>query len=194
MPGIDLAQVIAEAQAGQHSAMQALYECYAQPIYRFCYIRLGNVDTAQDAMHDVFVQVWRSIGAIEYRGDAPFVAWMYTIANNTVINVFRKRKRVQQVPLEEADARGIGSGDPSRTVVEQVALRQALAQLTPDQQQVITLKFYAGLSNAEIGNVLGRNEGAVKALQHRALGRLSRVLNGGADHRINFNDAHVALA
>lgn len=193
MPEMNLAAVIADARAGQSYAMQQLYERYAQPIYRFCYKRLGDIEAAQDAMHDVFVQVWRTITTIEYRGEAAFMAWLYTIANNMVINVFRKRKKVQHVALEEAESR-IASSDPARAVIDHVALQEAIAQLTADQQQVIALKFFGGLSNAEIGDVLGRNEGAVKALQHRALTRLSKILEGGAEASANFNVAHGAYA
>lgn len=193
MPEINLAAVIADARAGQSYAMQQLYEQYAQPIYRFCYKRLGDIEAAQDAMHDVWVQVWRTIATIEYRGEAAFMAWLYTIANNTVINVFRKRKKVQHVALDEAESR-VASADPARSIVDHLALQQAIAQLTSDQQQVIALKFFGGLSNAEIGEVLGRNEGAVKALQHRALARLSKILEGGAEASANFSVAHGAYA
>lgn len=191
MAEIELAVVIAQAQAGQHSAMQQLYERYAQAIYRFCYRRLGEIEAAQDAMHDVFVQVWRSITTIEYRGEPAFVSWMYTIANNTVINVFRKRKNVQHVSLDEAENRATAS-DHARTIIDRMELQEAIAQLTADQQQVIALKFFNGLSNGEIAAILGRNEGAIKALQHRALARLSAILNN--DRVANFSEGHAAYA
>lgn len=193
MSEMELAAVIANAQAGQHAAMQQLYERYAHAIYRFCYHRLGEIETAQDAMHDVFVQMWRSITTIEYRGEPAFMSWMYTIANNTVINLFRKRKHVQHVPLDEAESRA-SSSDHARTIIDRLELRDAIAQLTADQQQVIALKFFNGLSNGEIAEILGRNEGAIKALQHRALARLAQILNSGADAAPNFNDAHAAYA
>ena len=119
------------------------------------------------------------------------MAWMYTIAGNVLISHARKHKAVKHVPLTPelnlADTRHV---DTARAICDRLALREAINQLTPEQQHVITLKFFVGMTNTEIAAVLGRTEGAIKALQHRALHRLHRVL--AAEHADNSVVLHPA--
>jgi DNA-binding CsgD family transcriptional regulator len=107
---------------------------------------------------------------VEYRGDASFMAWMYKIVGNVLISHARKHKSTQHVPLPpELNLPDVRSADPARTICDRLALHEAISQLTPEQQQVVVLKFFVGLSNLEIATILGRSEGAIKALQCRAI-------------------------
>ncbi len=179
MPGsIDLPSVIARAREGNPQAIRELYDVYSDPVRRYCYVRLADSEAAQDCVQEVFLCIWKGVKNFEYRGDLSFTAWLYTIANNVLVSYVRKRKRVQQVPLTpELNLTDPKSNDSARSICERLALRQAISQLTSEQQQVITLKFYVGLTNLEIAEILGRTEGAVKALQHRAINRLQQILS-----------------
>lgn len=174
---IDLPSTIARAREGNPQAIRELYDAYADPVRRYCYVRLGDVEAAQDCVQEVFVCIWKGVKTFEYRGELSFTAWLYTIANNVLVSFIRKRKRTQQIPLTpELNLTDAKSYDTARTICDRLALRQAISQLTPEQQQVITLKFFVGLSNLEIAAAVDRTEGAVKALQHRAINRLQQML------------------
>ena len=177
----DLAALLAHLRAGDASAMQALYERYAPQLYRYCLFRLGDAEAAQEIVQEVFVQVWHGVRTFEYRGDAALVGWLHKIASNAVINQVRKRRRQPTVSLDATgDWSQLHSTDMAGAVCERVELRQALACLSADQQQVVALRYFAGLTNAEAALVLGRSEGAIKALHHRALRRLQQCLTAEA--------------
>ena len=177
----DLAALLAHLRAGNPSAMQALYELYAPQLYRYCLFRLGDAEAAQGIVQDVFVQVWHNVRTFEYRGDAALRAWLHNIASNAVINHVRQRQRQPTVSLDAP-----GDWAPLQAPIwharcaSGLELRQAIAGLSADQQQVVALRYVAGLTNAEAALVLGRSEGAIKALHHRALRRLHQLLTVGA--------------
>jgi len=174
----DLQTIVACARDGQPAAIAELYALYGDAVRRYCYVRLNDLEVAQDCVQEVFLRIWRGIRTFEYRGDVSFTAWMYTIANNVLISHARKHKPMQQVPLTpELNIADVRHADTARTIVDRLSLREAISQLTLEQQHVITLKFFVGLSNLEIATALNRTEGAVKALQHRAINRLQHILN-----------------
>lgn len=178
MPGdIDLPSVIAHAQQGKPDAVDVLYTAYADPIRRYCYARLGDIEAAHDCVQEVFLKVWKAIKSFVYRDELSFISWLYTIANHVVISDIRKRQKLVQLPLDP-DLDLTSDYDLARTINDQLVLWNAIRQLTPEQQQVIVLKFFVGLSFLEIAAVVKRREGAVKALQHRAIRRLQTLLSG----------------
>jgi RNA polymerase sigma-70 factor (ECF subfamily) len=173
----DLQPLVLRARAGQPAAIAELYAVYGDVVFRYCYVRLNDRDDAQDCVQDVFLRIWRGVSTFDYRGDGSFTAWLYTIANHVVISHVRKYKRMQHVPLmPELNLVDTRHADTAGTSVDRVWVRDMISHLTPEQQQVITLKFFAGLSNVEIATALNRTEGAVKALQHRAITRLQHSL------------------
>ncbi len=178
----DLATCLAQAQAGHPTAIADLYTAYGLPVQRYCYARLGSVEAAEECTQEVFIRIWRSVRTFAYRGDASFMGWLYTIANHVVISYTRKHWRVRQVSLmPELGLADDRTSAMASTICEQLVLRDALKELTAEQQQVIALKFWGGLSNLEIAERMRRTEGAVKALQYRAVQHLQRLLT----------DAHV---
>jgi RNA polymerase sigma-70 factor, ECF subfamily len=173
---LELPKVIAQAQLGDPGAFGEIYGKYAGLILRYLYVRVRDQEGAQDLTQEVFVRVLKGIGGFEYRGEKSFLGWLYTIANNVLIGQAR-RKRAVSTPLDEnmelVDPRG---QDEVLSIYDRVALQQAIGQLTQDQQQVLTLKFFADMTNNEIATTIGRSEGAVKALQHRALQSLQQIM------------------
>lgn len=172
----DLEHIIGRAQKGESNAFGELYDRYAGLILRYLYIRTREPESAKDLTQEVFMRVMKGIRTFEYRGEKSFLGWLYTIASNVLIGQAR-RKQSLSTPLDES----IDIVDPRGhqrvvTAFERVLLQHAISQLTTDQQQVLTLKFFADLTNQEIASVLGKSEGAIKGLQHRALQSLHQIL------------------
>ncbi|MBC7252226.1 MAG: sigma-70 family RNA polymerase sigma factor [Anaerolineae bacterium] len=176
-PYQDEATLVARAKQFDRTAIEELYRRYVQRIYRYVYYRVGDEAVAEDLTAEIFLRALEGLEAYSYRG-VPFVAWLYRIAQARVVDYHRRRtRRGEDLQLHEALADAEQDVTVSAERQEAYAdLYAALQQLTPEQQQVIALKFLAGLTNAEVAYVLGKTEGAVKALQHRALASLQRIL------------------
>jgi len=153
------------------AAFGELYERYIQRIYNYVYYRTGNHHDAEDLTARVFARALQHIPAYVDRG-VPFSAWLYRIAHNLVVNWHRDRGRRKMVPLDELIVTTLRSDGPERAAEQQEErdLLRAAMQLLPDErQQLLILKFVERLSNAEIGQIMGRSEGAIKSLYHRTL-------------------------
>jgi RNA polymerase sigma-70 factor (ECF subfamily) len=159
------------------AAFGALYRRYIDRVYGYCFYLLGDHHDAEDATERTFLA---ALGAIErYRDEgASFRAWLFRIAHNQVANTLRGRARRHATPLDDVPEPMVDD-DPAGLVglaEETRRLRRALATLPEDRRQVVILRFVDGLSAREIGVVLGRSEGAVRVLQHRALRQLAQAL------------------
>lgn len=173
----DLSSAIRRAREGQPQALREIYDVYAELLFRYCYNRLHDAEAAQDCVQEIFMKAWKGIKTFEERCEHSLTAWLYTIANHVVVSYLRKHNRRRALSLSAELQPDIAQiTDLAGTICDRLALRQAISQLTDEQQHVITLKFFVGLSNREISMVVRRSEGAVKALQYRALGRLLRLL------------------
>lgn len=163
--------ILARAVKGDGEAFGLLYEQYVGRIYNYVYYRTGSVFDAEDLTERVFMRALRHIRNYKMRG-LPFSAWLYRIAHNLVANWHRDNSRRKDVALEEGYTPAQPSTHPEFELMrleEQDNLLRIIRQLPPDRQQVLILKFVDHLSNAEIGQVMGRTEGAVKSLYHRTL-------------------------
>ncbi|MCJ7512920.1 MAG: sigma-70 family RNA polymerase sigma factor [Anaerolineales bacterium] len=162
-------------------AFGELYTRYVGRIYSYIYYRTGDPQEAEDLTARVFQRAMHHIGRYRDQG-VPFSAWLYRIAHNLVANWHRDRSRRQIVPLDE---RIVASGPSSHPEVatimreEQRRLLDVVRTLPPDRQELLILKFVDHLSNAEIGQITGKTEGAIKSLYHRTLISLRFSLSGG---------------
>jgi RNA polymerase sigma-70 factor, ECF subfamily len=157
-------------------AIRHVYRLYADAIYRYALYQSGNPTLAEDVAGEVFVRMMESIGTYSYRG-APLSAWLYRIARNLVIDQQRRGRRLR--PLEQVEQTRFVSDNPVDLAEQRLGweeLRSALGELTDEQRQVIILKFVEDLQNHEVAEIVGKNEGSVKSLQHRALRNLRRAL------------------
>jgi RNA polymerase sigma-70 factor, ECF subfamily len=182
---IDDAQVLSlvpACQEGQAGAVARLYDLYADRIYHYVLARTGDPSTAEDLTGEVFLRVVQHVRRFKLdtsRPAASVSAWLYRIAANLVSDHHRSRRRRPQVDLDDDVSVTVQSPDPCEEVERQEALHRlsgALAQLTEEQRLVVVSKFGEGLSNAETAAWLGKTEGAIEGLQHRALRTLSRLL------------------
>jgi RNA polymerase sigma-70 factor, ECF subfamily len=156
---------------GDHEAFGLLYERYVERIFNYVYYRTGNQHDAEDLTARVFFRAMRRIPQYQERG-LPVSAWLYRIAHNLVANWHRDRGRRPEISLDEGFASIPHSEHPEVTLLqleEQDHLLNIIRDLPPERQQLIILKFVEHLSNAEIGQIMGRTEGAVKSLYHRTL-------------------------
>lgn len=174
--------LVTGCQRGETAAVEQLYDLYADRLYRYMLVRLGHADTAADLTTELFLRVIEHIG--DFRLDrehaaATVSAWLYRIAANLVAGHYRAQRRTLWVSLEELWLHPTAEPGPERRAEqrdEYANLAQAMAALNEEQRLVLTGKFVEAMSNAEIAAWLGKTEGAIKSLQHRALRTLARVL------------------
>ena len=160
-----------QAIQGDREAFGLLYEQYVGRIYNYIYYRTGNMHEAEDLTARVFIRAMRRISDYQNRG-LPVSAWLYRIAHNLVANWHRDRGRRPEVPLDDTTSSLAHPEHPEATLVkteEQEALLRIIRKLPAERQQLLILKFVEHMSNAEIGQIMGRTEGAVKSLYHRTL-------------------------
>ena len=172
----ELPALIARAQAGDIAAFGELYARDAKFILHYMYVRTREPELAQDLTQEVFVRVIKGIGGLQYRGEKLFLGWLYTIAGNVLVGQTRRRQIATSsldTTTDMADPRG---QDAVASLFERLSLQHAIAQLTSEQQHVLMMKFFGGMTNQEIATAIGKTEGAVKALQHRAIQALQQIL------------------
>ena len=170
-------QLVLQAQDGNSEAFGQLYDAYMERIYRFVYFRVEDQQTAEDITSQVFLKAWSNLDRFQF-SRTPYLAWLYTIAHNAVIDHYRTRKvttALDDVQLSQPDHSEVVENEIDLTV-EMQSVKTALRSLTDDQQKVLTLKFIEGMSNNEIARHLGKREGAIRALQMRGLQALAKQL------------------
>jgi RNA polymerase sigma-70 factor (ECF subfamily) len=169
--------LVRRVRANDPQAFEELYARYSPRVFGYLLQRLnGDAEEAEDLTADVFTRVYEKIDGFQPQG-APLSAWVFRIAHNRLIDTIRRRPRQTQVTLDEAPE--LPAGPMFGGVDQQVALediKAGLARLTPEQRQVIVLRFLEGKSLAETAALVNRNEDAVKKLQARGLASLRRRL------------------
>lgn len=171
-------ELLAEMAKTDVAAFGILYERYLKRIYNYIYYRTGNIHDAEDLTAKTFFQALANLQRYRFQG-APFAAWLYRIAHNIVANWHRDVSRRQSVQLDELVELGDYQDDPvaaAEANEEKDELRGVIAKLPADRQQLLILKFVEQMANAEIARVMGRTEGAVKALLHRTIESLKSEL------------------
>lgn len=165
---------LAQLAGSDPEAFGELYARHVTRIYNYIYYRTGNHHDAEDITARVFQRALRHVGAFEDKG-VPFTAWLYRIAHNLVANWHRDRSRRPVIPLDQHIAVSEVAVHPEVEAIaheEQALLLDAVRGLPDDRQQLLILKFVERMSNAQIGEVMGRTEGAIKSLYHRTLNAL----------------------
>ena len=177
--------LVERAQVGDAEAFGLIYDRYLDTVFRFIYFRVGSRPLAEDLTADTFLRALKRIGSFTWQG-RDLGAWLVTIARNLVADHFksgRYRLEVTTGDVLDADQADRGpEGSPEAAVVDHitnVALLAAVKQLNPEQQECIVLRFLHGFSVAETAQTMGKNEGAIKALQYRAVRALHRLLPDG---------------
>jgi RNA polymerase sigma-70 factor (ECF subfamily) len=168
-------KLVERAQRGDEDALEQLYLLHFDRIFSYLHMSVGNRHDAEDLTTQTFLKMLEAIGRFRWRS-VPFSAWLFRIAHNVAVDHFRASRRVQleeEVPEPEDSAQSSAEDEAMQTI-GRASMFELIEKLSPDQQQVLTLKFVFNFSNAEVGAILGKTEGAIKSLQHRALASLHR--------------------
>ncbi len=172
----DIQTLVEQARGGDSRAVGGLYDAFAPRIYRFFRFRVATDDAAQDLMQKVFLKMVEQLPKYESRG-VPFAAWLFRVARNTWIDEGRAHHAT--LSLDDLVGEPADAGAPealTQSTLDGERVRRAVAALPPDQREVIACRFFAGLTPRETAVLMGRNEGSVRVLQHRALAGLRRQL------------------
>jgi RNA polymerase sigma-70 factor (ECF subfamily) len=176
--GADIRRLVERAQDGDRAALEELYLIHFDRIYSYLHMTVGNRHDAEDLTTQTFLRMLEAIKRFRWQA-VPFSAWLFRIAHNLSMDHFRSTRRVQ--PEKDVPEPEGAEADSAELEALQAIGRQSLLELieglSAEQQQVLTLKFVFNFSNAEVAAILGKTEGAVKSLQHRALVSLQKQLS-----------------
>ena len=173
-----LIEIVKKAKSGDEKAFSYLYEYYISPIFRFIYFRVKSYEEAEDLTQAVFLKAWNGLPDYKQKKNL-FGAWLYTIARNTIIDYWKKKKEWKISDLAKDTIKD--HREPIYDLIEEEedfrAVKEAISLLTEDQQEVIILKFIEDLSNKEIAKIMNKKQDAIRQLQSRAIKELRKYLN-----------------
>ena len=172
--------LVDRAQEGERDALEELYLLHFDRIYSYLHMSVGNRHDAEDLTTQTFLKMLEAIGRFRWRS-APFSAWLFRIAHNLAMDHFRATRRTQpeeEVP-EPPGSEEASAEEQAMHSIGRQSMLELIEKLSPEQQQVLTLKFVFNFPNAEVATILGKTEGAIKSLQHRALVSLQKHITSG---------------
>jgi RNA polymerase sigma-70 factor (ECF subfamily) len=176
--GDGVTAIVARAQAGDAEAFGELYDRYVDVVFRYVYYRVGNKPQTEDFVSETFLRALRRIGSFTWQGK-DFAAWLITIARNLIADHYksgRYRLEVTTADMLDADRVEAGPEDLVLDALTNATLVAAVRKLAGEQQECIVLRFLQGMSVSETALAMGKTDGAIKALQYRAVRSLSRLL------------------
>ena len=179
-PDATVADLVARSQAGESEAFGLLYDRYVDLVYRYIYYRVNNPSLAEDLVSETFLRALRRIDSFTWQG-RDFAAWLVTIARNLIADHFKSGRYRLEITTEDILETGPTqtTDGPENLVLDALTnetLLTAVKKLNPEQQECIVLRFLQGLSVSETALAMGKNDGAIKALQYRAVRALARLL------------------
>lgn len=177
-------QLLERARGYDAQALAEIYDSYAESIYRYLYRYVGDAGHAEDLTSEVFLKLLQVLSTPRApRDNLP--GWLYRVAHNQAMDWFRQQGKLAATPLDDnvdlCPGPAVG-GDTPLAALEmrqsQEQLREAIRQLTPEQQRVVLLRFGEGLKCLQVAELMGKSEGAIKTQQHRAIKHLRKLLSG----------------
>jgi RNA polymerase sigma-70 factor, ECF subfamily len=173
---VDIDSLINGAINGDADDFGRLYDLYVDRVYRHIYYRVGNTADTEDLTQQVFLKAWKAIGRYQKR-TSPFLAWMMKICHNLIIDYYRLKKDVTYLDSEwEFEDSNSSPELLAEERVDQQQLRKVILQLPYDQQQVILMSFIEGFTYTEIAATLGKREGTIRVILHRALKKMKQIM------------------
>jgi RNA polymerase sigma-70 factor (ECF subfamily) len=181
-------QIIIRAQSGDREAFAILFEQYKNLVYKTAYLMLGESTEAEDALQEIFLQVYKSLSSFD-PGKAAFTTWLYRVTFNYCLNQHRKR-RAFTLPLQDISP-ALKSEFPSAQLAEGEVLQQAIGKLTDRQRAVVILRYFWELPYDEIAQVLDVPLGTVKSRIDLALKTLRKVIEEGESDKGSVSQMEV---
>lgn len=178
-------QLVRRARSRDQEAFSELYTLYFDRIYRYVRLKVGSTTESEDITSGVFLSAWRTIHQFAPQRESSFAAWLFRLAHNAVIDRYRRARDI--LSLDSTDKQPVihavqpGPEDQVEHQFDIDELYTALQSLTPEQREVVLLRFVEGLSAREVGDIMGKQEGAVRGMQFRAIESLRRALARGAE-------------
>jgi RNA polymerase sigma-70 factor (ECF subfamily) len=175
----DEENLVRRAKQHDQEAFSQLYEENFDKIYRYVALKIGDRVEAEDMTQQVFLKALRSISSFKWKG-VPFSAWLFRIAHNQVVDYIRKKSKQATAPLDESQVSSGSNSNPQLMAEHSLDIEQlilATKKLTKAQQEVISLRFAGELPIAQVARIMGKSEGAIKALQHSAIVALRKTLS-----------------
>jgi RNA polymerase sigma-70 factor (ECF subfamily) len=171
-----LNEAFQKAQKLDREAFGRIYDHFSEKLYKFIYFRVGHKELAEDILADTFVKAWTKIDQVATA--KAFTSWLYQITKNNIIDYYRVKKVTVDLDevanvLEDAAS----PIDDVNLIIEQRVVIELIDKLPEDQQHIIRYKFFEELENIEIAQIMGKTEGAVRVIQHRAVNKLKELLN-----------------
>jgi len=170
-------KIVQKAMSGHSDSFGQLYDKYQPQIYRFIFLKVSQKEEAEDLTHQVFLSAWKNISRYEER-NFPFSSWLYRIARNKVIDHYRTHK--EHKPLEEIIQLASTEALPDEVMDQNLnldAVKFALKSATPEQQDVLIMRFVEDMPIKDVALSLDKTPGAVKLIQFRAINKLKKILN-----------------
>jgi RNA polymerase sigma-70 factor (ECF subfamily) len=165
-----------EARKLNEAKLASLYEEYYDKIARYAFVHIGNRPDAEDIAGEVFLRALESLKSYQERG-IPMHGWLYRIAHNLVVDYWRKAAKRRTVPLDTvAIEGGVNPATVAEKNLELEKVAKAMEQLTPEQREVIALRFFGELTSKEAGGVLNKSDGAIREMQRAAIEKLRKLL------------------
>ena len=165
-----------DEQREKENRLASLCDEYFERIAHYIYVRLGDRNEAEDLAGDVFLKALESLKSYKERG-IPMQAWLFRIAHNVLVDRLRKKARTATVPIDDVT---IAAGEDPVTAaeknIEMERVNEAMQKLTPEQREVVRLRFFGGLSSKEVGAILSKSDGAVREMQRAAIQKLRGLL------------------
>lgn len=181
----EIVSLVQKAQTHDPLAFDRLYEYFADPLYRYFYYRSGDPHVAEELVSEVFLRIVEAIAKFRLPDHAQarmFSGWVFRIASTRMVDHYRQQKR-QSVELDESIPAPFSADEVVDRSLEHEELRAAILKLTPEQQQVVLLRFVERMSTEEVALATGQTIGAVKAMQHRALNAMAKILGTSRNPR-----------
>lgn len=169
--------LIKAAKQGDSSSFGTLYNHYLAQIYRFIYLKVSSRHEAEDLSHEVFLSAWQNLPSYIDKG-FPFSSWLYQIARNKIIDYLRTKKSVTSldlIPEENLELASVTDIELDNAL-SVAMVKEAMLQLSDDHQNVLIMRFVEDMAPAQIAEIIGKSEGAVRLMQHRAILRLRNIL------------------
>jgi RNA polymerase sigma-70 factor (ECF subfamily) len=165
-----------ETEKAKQAELAGLYEEYYDRIALYAYSRIGNKAEAEDIAGEVFLKALQSLKSYKEQ-EPPIQVWLFKIAHNLVVDYLRRKGKFKTVPIDSVNM--VDNSNPAEMAeihLEIERVKEALKRLSNDQQEVIRLRFFAGLTSREVSYLMGKTDGAVREMQRAALERLRQIL------------------